>query len=283
MSGIKTFFHYLGAPFVFISFAWKYWRIKAKYKKYKNNPSSYPIEERYYAVYKLAKRVLYLKYPRVHTTGFSKIPSTPGLYITNHKSSLDPVIMFVHLYENNKIPYFRFIAKKEEDTKSHASCAFKLIDTIFIDRSDFRKTFEQYAQIKPLEDKRSVFLFIEGTRVYEPGKLGEFHAGSLRLAYNNCIPVVPFVIWGTSGMMGGDLDHKHKSKGKQVYINCLGKYNPGEFITMNPVHFTNQLQDQMGEELKRIDDLVNKEKNKRVKDPTIIFNKLDEVDEGKRY
>lgn len=283
MRFLKLFFHYLGVPFVCVSFLWKYWRIKGKYRKYKNNPDSYPLEERYYAVYKLIKRFMYIKNYQVYTTGFDKIPSTPCLYIVNHKSSFDPLVLFMQLYENRKIPYFRFISKIEGNNKSRISCAMKLIDTIYIDRSDVRATYQIYNELNPIKDKRSIVLFIEGTRVYEPNKLGDFHAGSLQIAQRNFVPIVPFVMWGTSGALSGDTNRKFKNKRHQIFVNCLDKYNPSQFQTLSSVHLAEELNTKMSKELVRIDEVVNKQKKKYVDDPTLVFEQLDSESEEKRY
>ncbi len=283
MRFLRVFLHYLGFPFVLLSFGIKFLRIKGKYQKYKNNPSSYPLEERYYAVYKLAKKAIYLKNYKIYTSGFDKIPTTPALYIANHKSSADPLMLFVKLYENRKIPYFQFIAKIQA-SKGRIGYALKLIDTIFIDRDNFRETYEMYQnKINPIKDKRSIVLFIEGTRVYEQNKLGNFHSGSLQIAYKNLIPIIPLVIYGSSGSMLDDKDRSFSNRHKQIFISCLEKISPHQFSTSNIVSFSSSLREKFQKEITRIDNIVQKAPKKYIEDPTEIFDHLDQQDEEKRY
>ena len=172
--------------------------MKAKYKKYLTNPESMPIEIRYKSVYNLVKNVLYIKHYKISSSGLNDLPLNPGLYVVNHKSNMDPLVIFKLLYENTKIPYFRFIAKAELDSKSYLSYAFKLVDTIFINRENVRDTYNKFKEeINLNDDKRSIVIFPEGTRVIDPEKMIEFHEGSFRIAYKYLAPIIPTVIVGS--------------------------------------------------------------------------------------
>lgn len=283
MRYFKLFLHCLGVPFVFIALLWRFLFIKKKYRKYANNPSSYPKEDRYLAVYKLAKNYLYIKNIKYYSTGFSDCPTVPALYLCNHKSAIDPVIMFCRLYETPNVPYFRFVAKQESN-KGRIAYAFKLIDTIFIDRTNLRQNLEIFKnEIKPKDDKRSIVVFVEGTRVYENNNIGEFHSGSVKLGYDHFLPIIPVVISGSSGLNSDDKNKKFKNKNKQVFLTCLKPIVSTKYMTIQIISFTEQLKDLYIKELNRINDIVQKCKHKYVDSIKKVYEYPDGLDEGDRY
>ena len=75
-----------------------------------------------------------------------------------------------------------------------------MMNCVFLDRSDRRAAIQSIRDgIKKLKNGHSVLIFPEGTR--NRGKeLGEFKAGSLRLAKDSKVPIVPFMIQGSADM-----------------------------------------------------------------------------------
>lgn len=281
MNFFKLFLHWLGVPFVFIALLWRYIFLKSKYCKYANNPDGYPIQERYLAVYKFAKNYLYVKNIKYYSSGFNNCPATPALYVCNHKSAIDPVVMFCRLYETQNIPYFRFIAKQESNTGRKAY-AFKLIDTIFIDRSNLRQNLEVLKSIKPENDKRSIIVFIEGTRIYDKNTIGEFHSGTIKLGYDHFLPIIPVVISNSSGLNKDDKNKDFKNKNKQIFISCLKPIVSTKYITIQVVNFTDQIKQLYIDELKRVNDIIDSSKKKYISSIKQIYEYPDD-EEGKRY
>lgn len=279
MSFFKSFFHYLGLPFVVLAFGWKLLFIKRKTKKYLRDPESFPLEERYRYAYKIVKKVLYIYNVKITTKGFTKTPSIPCLFIANHKSELDPIILFKILYETPQTPYFKFIAKAELNTKSRFAQVFKLIDTVFIPRDDLRATLEIYKnQANIQKDKRSIVVFIEGTRIYDVGKLGDWHHGTLRIAYNSFAPIVPIVLYGTSGIKKEKKSNsKYKNKKRKIFVNCLSPIKSNNYLTVQPVNVCETIKKDFEQEYFRIHNLYSKDEK------AVIFDEADEKPEEVRY
>ena len=197
-----------------------------------------PIEIRYKSVYNLVKNVLYIKHYKISSSGLNDLPLNPGLYVANHKSNMDPLVIFKLLYENTKIPYFRFIAKAELDSKSYLSYAFKLVDTIFINRENVRDTYNKFKEeINLNDDKRSIVIFPEGTRSKD-GNMIPFKEGAMKLATKSKAPVIPIAMRGTSDIFESHLPFIKGSKvtmvvGKPIYIDELSpedKKHSGAYV-----------------------------------------------------
>ena len=272
--GFKKFLHGLAFPFVAFSLGLKFSSAKRKYKKYKADPNSLSIEKRYGYIYKLVKRVVFLHNVEVYASGIKNCPKVPALYIINHKSMLDGLLIYKLLWENGDIPYFRIIAKGElEETKT--SSAMHLIDSILINRQNIRDTAKLFAEeIKPSIDKKSLVVFPEGTRIYDPEVFGEFHPGSFRIALDNYLPIVPVVIYGTSGV-GIRENKQYLNKNKQIFISFLPPIKANQFMTTHSVRVAEEIKNEMFKEYKRIDAIVKAQPNKLVKDPHLVFEDID--------
>ena len=275
----KTVGWILSLPFVLLIFGLRILRVKPKYKKYLTNPESMPIEIRYKAVYNLIKNVLYIKRYKISSTGLNDLPINPSLYVSNHKSNMDPLIIFKLLYENTKIPYFRFIAKIELSKKKYLSYAFKLVDTIFIDRNNVRNTYNiLQEEINLKEDKRSIVIFPEGTRVIDPEKMIDFHLGSFRIAYKYLIPIIPTVVVGAIDSEKAKQPNNYKNKRGVVYVNFLKQVKPQDYATVAINHTSKNIHDVVLDEYLRIFNLIKDNKEKPV-----VFLEEDEKSADRRY
>ena len=280
MSVLKKILHWLAYPFVGIAFLWSMMRVKQKAKTYAKYPNSMPLEVRYEYVYKMAKRAIFLRNRKIETYGFEKNPQVPALYIANHKSTFDPIILFKYLYEYPQTPYFKFVAKKELNQNDFVSCALKLVDTIFIDRENPRSVIEVYRnQTNMIKERRSIVLFIEGTRIYDIDKIGPFHAGALHIAFNNLCPIVPVVMYGTIGN-NGKYDRKENVKyvkSKKVYVECLPAIKSNDYMTTNINQLSDSLHDLIETKYLRIHKLVQEKRQKE------IFEEPDQKPKGIRF
>ena len=275
----KTVGWILSLPFVFLIFRLRILRVKPKYKKYLTNPDSMPIEIRYKTVYNLIKNVLYIKCYKISSTGLNDLPINPSLYVSNHKSNMDPLIIFKLLYENTKIPYFRFIAKIELSKKKYLSYAFKLVDTIFIDRNNVRDTYNVLQEeINLKEDKRSIVIFPEGTRVIDPEKMIDFRTGSFRIAYKYLIPIIPTVVVGAIDSEKNKQPNNYKNKRGVVYVNFLKQVKPQDYATVAINHTSKNIHDVVLDEYLRIFNLIKDNKEKPV-----VFLEEDEKSADRRY
>lgn len=228
----------------------------------------------------MAKRAIFLRNIKIETYGFEKNPQVPALYIANHKSTFDPIILFKYLYEYPQTPYFKFVAKKELNQNDFVSCALKLVDTIFIDRENPRSVIEVYRnQTNMIKERRSIILFIEGTRIYDIDKIGPFHAGALHIAFNNLCPIVPVVMYGTIGN-NGKYDRKENVKyvkSKKVYVECLPAIKSNDYMTTNINQLSDSLHDLIETKYLRIHKLVQEKRQKE------IFEEPDQKPKGIRF
>ncbi|MBP5256947.1 MAG: 1-acyl-sn-glycerol-3-phosphate acyltransferase [Mycoplasma sp.] len=278
---MKKFFKTIGWAlsiiFVLLIFAMKIHGVKRKCKKYLMDPQSMSIDVRYHIVYKLAKYTLFIKRYSVESQGTVDLPNIPSLYVANHKSFIDPIVLFKILYENAKIPYFRFVAKQELLNRSFVSAALKLVDTIFINRSNFHSTFAAFNEINFKKDNRTIIIFPEGTRIYDAEKINDFHPGSFRIAYNSLIPIIPVAIVGLNDNRNKKLK-SYKNKSRIIYVSFLKQIKPQEYGNTNINYTATGAHDQISDEYMRIFNLI-KDNKKHIK----VFEQKDEPTKEVRY
>ncbi len=140
-----------------------------------------------------AKSVMNLAGAKITVVGEENIPKDKtALFVANHQSNFDiPLIM-----SSIDVPK-GFIAKKELEKWPMISTWMKYIKCIFMDRSNLRKSAEAIVEgTKLLKSGYSMVIFPEGTRS-KGGHLGEFKAGSFKLATKSKCPIVPVTIDGT--------------------------------------------------------------------------------------
>jgi putative phosphoserine phosphatase/1-acylglycerol-3-phosphate O-acyltransferase len=120
----------------------------------------------------------------------------PAIFVANHQSSLDIVVMGALLKED-----FTFLAKKEAKYDPRAMVGSLLIDPAFIDRSNSeqaRTTLD--ALVARIQGGTSLMIFPEGTRSRTP-VLGPFRKGAFHLAIQAGVPIVPVVMRNTGELM----------------------------------------------------------------------------------
>jgi putative phosphoserine phosphatase/1-acylglycerol-3-phosphate O-acyltransferase len=134
----------------------------------------------------------------------------PAVFLFNHQSSIDPVLLMALLRRD-----VTAVAKRELASNPIVRLAGSLADAVFIDRDDRAGAI---AALRPLvEDAllrgKSLAVAPEGTRS-GTGRLGPFKKGAFRLAMAGGVPVVPIVfrnsndVWplGTQFMRPGTVD-----------------------------------------------------------------------------
>lgn len=256
---MKTFFarigHYLALPFVTLSLCWSLLRARSKAKKYRREPRLVYVADRFKLAYKICKKVLFVKNINLDVLDFEDLPTAPKLFIGNHKSNADPIIMVKVLYESLQGQYFTFLCKKELANNKWVKAVIDLIDGIYIDRNDPRQVFEIMKRQKELISKNySLIIFPEGTRTYQDD-INEYKSGAFKIAFECFIPIVNFTIYGSSGRM--DSDKSNRTKGK-VIVKANKIIRPQEFITANAISIANKLRDMTVNTYRALMDLAKK-------------------------
>ena len=223
----KSIGYGLSVGFVLLALSFHLLSIKRKAKKYKKDPNSIFLPDRLKTIYKLFKKVLYIKRVTFEVENIESLPTKPMLFIANHKSIYDPIVIFNALYEANKLGPTSFICKNELSAKWTTRSVIQLMDGIFIQRDNGRSILECYQkQMENIKKGYSIMVFPEGTRV-KGDDFGNFQSTTLKVAFQNFIAIVPIAIYGAD---------KPRKKGNVKVINvaALKPVQPNNFIVTKP-------------------------------------------------
>ena len=120
----------------------------------------------------------------------------PAIFIGNHQSSLDPLVMGALLRRD-----FTAVGKKEAKYDPRMVLGSLLINPVFIDRSDPAKAVEELNKLtERIRSGTSIMIFPEGTRTATQA-LGPFKKGAFHMAMQAGVPVVPIVLRNTGELM----------------------------------------------------------------------------------
>ncbi len=229
MEILKTILWGMSLPFVYMHFLIKFLLAKNKARKYAKNPDDFLDDEKYDTVFKLAKLLLYTRHiPKdFYDDKNSKLLQKTQLIIANHRSLLDPVLLYVFIYKKCSIRPI-FVAKKElKDSK--IGFILDLIDTIYLDRENLREGIKSIeTQVNTLKNNKSIVIFPEGKRNVEEDLL-EFKSGALESAYKTMVPIQPIVIAHAEDYLDNRKTVKKKDR-KEISFNILDPLQPSSFI-----------------------------------------------------
>lgn len=173
-------------------------------------------ESEYYIYRKVsewAKRRLQKTGSVINVYGLENLPETNVLFISNHQSNFDIPLLLGHIDKPKG-----FIAKKELSKLPFITEWMKLINCLFMDRDDLKQSMQVIIDgINLLKSGHSMVIFPEGTRS-KGGPLGEFKAGSFKLATKSKVPIVPITIDGTYKIMEQN-NNKIKAASVNLYIH----------------------------------------------------------------
>ncbi len=133
---------------------------------------------------------------KVVTEGMENIPKDEAvLFIGNHRSYFDIVATYPLMI--NRTGY---VAKQELDKIPLLKYWLRLLHGLTFDRHDPRSGLNMIkSAIELIKSGYSVFIFPEGTRIKEEG-LGEFRAGSFKVATRTGCAIIPVAILGSDNM-----------------------------------------------------------------------------------
>lgn len=135
----------------------------------------------------------------------------PYIFVANHQNTLDIMALAAHL------PYpFGFVAKVELSRVPVLGIAMRNSASIFIDRSDPRKSLASIQHAgRRIREGNSVLLFAEGTRSFTP-QLQPFKKGAFVLAVEAGIPMVPITLLNSYQFMD-----ERRLVGRPGTIQCI--------------------------------------------------------------
>ena len=190
---------------------------------------------------------------RIHVTGEELLPSdTRYLFVSNHRSNLDPIIVmnrlraqhiaFVSKPANMKIPIVgRFVRQ----------CCF-----LPIDRENARNAVTTINAAADYLKKGtvSVGIYPEGTRSKSENML-PFHAGSFKIAQKAGAPVVVAAVRGT------EKAHSGFPRMTDVYIEIIGVIDADEAGNTKTVDMAEKVEKMIAAHIRQYGDHPDEQKN----------------------
>lgn len=237
MNFFKNLLWFVAYPFVALYIIVQMILAAIMAKKYKNDPEAVNVNDRYKKIMAIIDAVLYLKNIKVDLIGKENVSIKSMLYIGNHKSNGDPLVLLKALYQIS--PHnVRFVAKIELQ-KSFLKFLFNLIDVIYIDRNNLRQAISTIdEQVNALKQTyRGLVIFPEGTRNFSH-EFNEFKSGTLTAAYNTLSSIQPFVIFNSQGSFESKDDKKQKLrnnpfKTQHIKVSFLEPIHSFNYINVN--------------------------------------------------
>ncbi len=197
---------------------WHQIKTSRKRKEYTYGNSKHGVHESRQQIFKMAKcmtlDMLKAAGTKLEIVGEENLPEKgPVLYVANHKSVFDTVIL-MSLFKEPGI----FIGKKEVSKMPLIGKWFEDMGSIYIDREDIRQSLKAILKgIEELKNGQSVVIFPEGTRTY--GKdIKPFKEGSFKLATKTRVPIIPIAFQDTYKI----LEETKGIKQTTAYVN-IGK------------------------------------------------------------
>ncbi len=205
---IKWYFKFMFMLFI------TYPRLKKAEKLLKNNKFDEFYTYSFYQTSKWAMNRIKDSGATINVYGKENIPSDRNVvFISNHQGDFD-IAIFMALIPKEK----GFVAKIELNKIPILRTWMKYLGCVFMDRKDLKQSLKTINQaISFIKKGHSMVIFPEGTRS-KSDSMGDFKAGSFKLATKTNAPIVPVTIDGSYKI-------KEKNNGKikpdtvNVYIH----------------------------------------------------------------
>jgi 1-acyl-sn-glycerol-3-phosphate acyltransferase len=141
-------------------------------------------------ILKCTKKLVKISGADVTVTGTENVPSDePVLYVSNHQGNMDIPLLYSTAPQT-----MAFVAKKEMEKIPLLGYWMKERGCVFIDRENARISLKAINEaIQNLKLGHSMAVFPEGTRS-KSSQVGDFKAGSLRIAIKSGVKVIPVSI-----------------------------------------------------------------------------------------
>ena len=148
----------------------------------------------------LAKSLAWLTATRIRVEGLHNLPDpeTPCIYVANHASYLDGVLMVASIPRR-----FKYVAKYELKDSLVSRLFLDRMGVEYVERFDKQRGVNDARRLaEGVQGGESLFIFPEGTFQDAPGLLN-FHMGAFLIAVDAGLPIVPIAIRGTRSILRG--------------------------------------------------------------------------------
>ncbi len=181
-----------------------------------------------------AKKTLDLTGSSIEIYGKENIPKDGAFLITPNHDSMFDISAILLAFDQS----LSFVTKQENKRIPFVSKWLPLLDCIAIDRSSPKSSVKSLMNaVKLIKSGKSVVIFPEGTRSSD-GSLGEFKAGSFKIAQKASTKVLPVAIMGTREIMRkGSL----KISSSNVIVSILPAINTDDLNTNDLASLTKKV------------------------------------------
>lgn len=184
------------------------------------------------------KGIMFLAGTRVTVKGEENLPDSAALYIANHRSYFDIIIMQTLV----KRP-IGFVAKKEFQKAPIFPLYMKDIGCLFLDRKNVRAGLETINQgINNMKEGLSIGLYPEGTRNHKD-ELLPFKAGGYRIAEKSDSPMVLTALTGFDTIFEANKFHMIRSR--HVTVEFSKPYYPSRMDPKERKEFYESIPDKI--------------------------------------
>lgn len=188
---------------------------------------------------------IHLTFTRVKITGGEKLQDEPAIIISNHQSPFD-IYTALGFYPQD----FLFLSKKEMFRVPIIGTAMKRMNFISVDRSNVAGAVRSLREmVRKVKENNRILIYPEGTRSDDPQNILPFKAGTLVVARQGKIPIVPIVVYGTATVK--PLKQKFTLYPGIIGITVLDPIRPD-----SPLHPASETGETEAEKMEKIRQLV---------------------------
>ncbi|BDU49509.1 lysophospholipid acyltransferase family protein [Haliovirga abyssi] len=145
-----------------------------------------------------------------------KIENETIVVVSNHQSNFDIPLLLEYFPKD-----IGFVAKKEMEHWPILGAWMKMIQCVFLDRSNPREGIKSIKEaVKKIKTGYSIVIFPEGTRS-KTGEIMEFKKGSFKLATDSKVKLIPVTIKGTNNIQVKGSMKIQKAKVKIIIDNPI--------------------------------------------------------------
>lgn len=166
-----------------------------------------------------------LAFSPVEVRGLKYLVREPAVIVSNHQSTLDILILAGYLPVD-----FLFFSKKEIFFIPLVGQLMRKMGYVSVDRKNPKRAANSIRQaVTKIKANNRVLIFPEGTRSEDPQNLLPFKPGSLMIARQAQVPILPLVIYGTNKIL--PINKKFFMLPHRAVISVLEPIRPE-----NPLH-----------------------------------------------